>query len=267
MRSYQRGGTYRTTNYNKGWHKTVKEQNNYPTQNDIDAIILEKNKEIEKLKAETKELNTIIRSKDREIAALKKKVTLFENKVEFLQKDNNTYKNKIATLKEAPKQTSKATPQYYNRYNNNNNNDIQFQRDHELAKKLQRELNSQLNDDNYIPHELIDPVQEVERAIINELYPNPDQMTYEQLLSLENEIGKVNTGLSKKELSLLKTTEYSDIFFKDQQQCIICQEEFNDGEKIKKLSCNHIYHCECIDEWLMKERKCPCCNKEIPRHK
>ena len=42
----------------------------------------------------------------------------------------------------------------------------------------------------------------LEDEIINQLYPNPDNMTYEELLALEEQVGNVSKGLSKKEISV-----------------------------------------------------------------
>ena len=38
-----------------------------------------------------------------------------------------------------------------------------------------------------------------ENNIINQLYPNPDEMTYEQLLELQEKIGFVSKGISKED--------------------------------------------------------------------
>ena len=52
--------------------------------------------------------------------------------------------------------------------------------------------------------EYIDPVREVEEMLINELCPNPDQMTYEQLLEFQEQIGYVEKGFTKKEIEVIK---------------------------------------------------------------
>lgn len=42
--------------------------------------------------------------------------------------------------------------------------------------------------------------------------------------------------------------------------CSICLDKFNDNDDIKILECDHIYHFDCIKEWLLKYKNtCPIC--------
>jgi len=45
--------------------------------------------------------------------------------------------------------------------------------------------------------------------------------------------------------------------------CVICQDEFAAGDKIKALRCNHTFHSACIDVWLRKSSHCPICISEV----
>lgn len=54
----------------------------------------------------------------------------------------------------------------------------------------------------------------LEEDIINQLYPNPDNMTYEQLLALEEQVGSVSKGLTKNEISVSLYFFYNNIFRK-----------------------------------------------------
>lgn len=33
-------------------------------------------------------------------------------------------------------------------------------------------------------------------------------------------------------------------------RCVVCQLEYDEGEKLVALPCDHPYHCECITTWL-----------------
>lgn len=45
--------------------------------------------------------------------------------------------------------------------------------------------------------------------------------------------------------------------------CSICLENFSGDNPIGKLSCNHYYHIECINEWFTnKNYFCPYCKRE-----
>ncbi|KAI3759378.1 hypothetical protein L6452_07148 [Arctium lappa] len=43
-------------------------------------------------------------------------------------------------------------------------------------------------------------------------------------------------------------------------ECVVCLERFKTGEKCKILpNCNHSFHGDCIDSWLIKIGACPIC--------
>ena len=47
----------------------------------------------------------------------------------------------------------------------------------------------------------------------------------------------------------------------DQQECLICIGEFENGEKLSILECNHCYHESCLKDWIKKVKGifCPLC--------
>ncbi|KAL6982920.1 RING-type E3 ubiquitin transferase [Sarracenia purpurea var. burkii] len=90
-----------------------------------------------------------------------------------------------------------------------------------------------------------------------------DNMSYEELLALEERIGNVNTGLSEETiLNRLKQRKYFSITMVAQlevEPCCVCQEEYNDGEDVGRLECGHEFHSACIKQWLMHKNLCPIC--------
>ena len=102
----------------------------------------------------------------------------------------------------------------------------------------------------------------VEQQIMDEICPNPDKMSYEQLLQLAEEVGSVSKGLTKEKIKKIPEKPFHKALFDDNLDCIICMEKFEENEKVKQLLCGHIFHGDCIDKWLSKEKKCPFCKSE-----
>lgn len=46
------------------------------------------------------------------------------------------------------------------------------------------------------------------------------------------------------------------------QSCIICRDEIT-GDSSKKLSCGHIFHIKCLQNWLISQYRCPTCRTEV----
>ncbi|KAL2520928.1 RING/U-box superfamily protein [Forsythia ovata] len=90
-----------------------------------------------------------------------------------------------------------------------------------------------------------------------------DNMSYEELLALEERIGNVCTGLNEESiLRRLKQRKYVDVRTQGQvesEPCCICQEEYKDEDDLGKLECGHDFHKECIKQWLMHKNICPIC--------
>ncbi|KAJ7952839.1 E3 ubiquitin-protein ligase MBR2-like [Quillaja saponaria] len=90
-----------------------------------------------------------------------------------------------------------------------------------------------------------------------------DNMSYEELLALEEQIGNVCVGLSEKAIAAhLRRQKYQFITVETQEKdesCCICQEEYIDGEDLGNLDCGHKFHFTCIKQWLVQKNTCPIC--------
>lgn len=102
------------------------------------------------------------------------------------------------------------------------------------------------------------------QAILSFATLDPDNMTYEQLLSLDDMIPKHFMGASK-ELIESKTSllqfKKGEVYEND--SCTICIADFEENDGIRMLPCTHIYHIPCIDDWLKRKKNCPMCRKSI----
>ena len=194
-----------------------------------------------------------------------------ENKVKKIKKDYNKMiiqlKNGNIILKREIHKTDGKIKKYKKECENQE----------QIIKDLELFINEMKNDENFKRHHnkknnynndsLYNEEQlafdAVEQQIIDEICPNPDAMTYEQLLQLEENVGSVNKGLSIQQIEKLPIIKYKKDKNNENYQCIICMEEFEKNEKVNLLPCGHIFHINCIKQWLLKQKSCPFCKSEI----
>ncbi|KAM2996110.1 hypothetical protein FF2_042981 [Malus domestica] len=97
-----------------------------------------------------------------------------------------------------------------------------------------------------------------------------DNMTYEELLALEERMGTVSTALPEEALSdCLKKSIYQFTPQEDASvscdgkkadvKCSICQEEYVAGDEVGRLRCEHRFHVVCVNQWLRLKNWCPIC--------
>ncbi|GAB2211793.1 hypothetical protein Droror1_Dr00025128 [Drosera rotundifolia] len=85
----------------------------------------------------------------------------------------------------------------------------------------------------------------------------PDGFFEQELLELDDRIRYVSTGLLEEEIrrcigkikfsaseNLSPSLSYVD------RKCSICQEEYETEDEMGRLSCGHVYHTQCIKQWL-----------------
>jgi hypothetical protein len=94
--------------------------------------------------------------------------------------------------------------------------------------------------------------------IFTSFFTNFNDFIEEQL----NELEDVKVTLSEDEFNKLYILDDKSVI--NNKQCNICLENLKDEEldekKLIQLKCNHIYHKDCIKEWLTKQStKCPSC--------
>ena len=45
----------------------------------------------------------------------------------------------------------------------------------------------------------------------------------------------------------------------DENTCSICFGKIEYGERVGELSCNHVFHVDCLKGWLSRRNVCPLC--------
>ncbi|KAF5745616.1 hypothetical protein HS088_TW07G01208 [Tripterygium wilfordii] len=140
---------------------------------------------------------------------------------------------------------------------------------HRIISEIRQALNAMRRDENVQIEDymLLDPFIYHGMAEMHDRHRDMrldvDNMSYEDLLALEERIGDVSTGLSEETiLKFMKQRKYVCITEEspsDLEPCCICQEPYLNGDDAGNLACGHEFHTNCIKQWLMQKNICPIC--------
>ncbi len=89
---------------------------------------------------------------------------------------------------------------------------------------------------------------------------NYEQKKEKNEINIDNKLNNLNKN--NELMDLIETINFhtdTSTFF----QCGICMDSFRENEKIKKLTCDHIFHIECMTQWLQTKKTCPFCDQAI----
>jgi len=59
------------------------------------------------------------------------------------------------------------------------------------------------------------------------------------------------------------TVAQDDKLDEEEPNCTICLCEYEDGDRLVKLPCGHVYHEECVSSWTSNHVRCPLCNYDL----
>lgn len=136
-----------------------------------------------------------------------------------------------------------------------------FEENKKMLRELKDARKNVANEEN-IEMQLIRSLllnEELEMILNQGLEDFDEEYTYEELLQLGDQIGKVSKGLSEEQISLLPSE-----VLKTPENCSICLVDMSVRSLATRLSpCGHLYHIECIKTWLTENKTCPLCLQEI----
>ena len=75
-----------------------------------------------------------------------------------------------------------------------------------------------------------------------------------------------NETMTLEEVNSIPCQRFSELELenKSSESCIICQENYKNEDNIIQLKCNHIFHKECLENWLLNYNcVCPICRRKI----
>ena len=148
--------------------------------------------------------------------------------------------------------------------------------------KLINELKDKCNEQKMIMAEMITKIDNIKKFIPDKSIKNKQNEKFEEQLAIEavneqimkeicassDEHGVMNKIFEGKDKNLNmknKIEQIKQVYYKtnkfDNFECSICFDIFKENELLKQLNCKHIFHKECLSQWLLNEHKCPACNK------
>lgn len=65
-----------------------------------------------------------------------------------------------------------------------------------------------------------------------------------------------------KELDI-QPVKYGDLSQKNNTECSICLIEYENEDHVIETKCDHVFHMDCLTEWLTRKMECPLCRSEI----
>ena len=130
-----------------------------------------------------------------------------------------------------------------------------------LHIKILHEQNLHLQLNSTIVHLYDNEIQ-----LLNNIYNKLNINIHINSISYTDHIEEVvNNKYNKKDVSNIiskfKSKEYKGE--NDKHQCSVCLENIKKGEIITKLDCGHIFHTDCINEWVSRDSTCPCCRVSL----
>ncbi len=99
------------------------------------------------------------------------------------------------------------------------------------------------------------------------------EMSYDALLRLGERIGDVKEErwacVAQDKIEKIPTLLFHPSMAEGKDEnhtevkCLICQENYEEGEELRCLPCQHCFHKDCVDTWLSTKDTCAFCRKSI----
>ena len=109
------------------------------------------------------------------------------------------------------------------------------------------------SDDHFQPHE------NIQNPHLGNV--DIDNANYEELLELENRMGKVSKGYEQHEIDNIPIIELDEN--DEVASCPICIEDIKAGNQKYLIPCDHDFHVDCLKESLKSSKKCPVCQVDV----
>ena len=127
-------------------------------------------------------------------------------------------------------------------------------------------INTNENEVQYYSNTIIDPNYSIRIINISNLlgdeYFNRFDEEYEYQTALEESNHDQELVRNENQILNMSSVKFKNVKTKD-NTCTICCTEFENDDSVILLNCNHIFHKECINEWIHYKAECPLCKTSV----
>lgn len=89
----------------------------------------------------------------------------------------------------------------------------------------------------------------------------------EDIVRFEENLLSLNRGATQEMIEAntlpYKYTKITKSEDDELEKCTICLTDFVEEEDVRRLPCMHLFHIECVDQWLPTNKRCPICRVDI----
>jgi hypothetical protein len=91
------------------------------------------------------------------------------------------------------------------------------------------------------------------------------ELSYDQMLALDERIPRKGVrGSALDGCSITQTLEPTDADrLNTRGRCVICLDDFESGQRVRRLPCLCTFHVACIDRHLHDNTTCPICRTDV----
>ena len=176
------------------------------------------------------------------------------NSNSIIQNDKNIFDKLIDSFKNSMKQ---AENQNLNQQNIPTHKNSKTRTNNLLYRILNKIKNNNINDQNQRNNNI--NVRELYEALRNDTELREDPFHQEQPKLTKKE-KNINTILN--DLPVSTVTE-KILKSSNNRNCAVCLANFNPGDEIISLPCFHIFHKDCVIDWLKYKLWCPVCKFKV----
>lgn len=123
------------------------------------------------------------------------------------------------------------------------------------------------NEVQYYSNTIIDPnysirIINISNLLGDEYFNRLFDEEYEYQTALEESNNDQELVRNENQTLNMSSVKFKNVKTKD-NICTICCTQFENDDSIILLNCNHIFHKECINEWIHYKAECPLCKTSV----